>query len=285
MIEAKFPKPDSERQQRIVNDVLQLLKLRTTAVVTSGGVTFDPYAQVCRWLQHVLNKAKSHNSLPWWFARRSFSFVIYAGQDVFDFQHKVDRLLGVICKGNLEQRSMEWITQRRCEAQGCNNAGIPQYYCEFGGRLHLYPAPKEALMLSVFYTVPLTCDIVPDEWETVLVDGVIGLYGGHFDRSGVVGEVVAFEKRFWASLDETRQHDHDAYLHYRTPCKGDCSAQVESLSTAMAMANAGDPPEDAILTPSFQDKIGAIQILADEDHATDNKHGTPFAQIPGDYQP
>ncbi len=281
-MEPQHPRPDSTREDRIIDDVMALLKLRTT-VVTNNSRMQDPKETVRRWLGHTLTKAVRYNKLPWWFAKRHFVMTVYPGQDVFDVKGKVDRLLSVHCKQSLDKKSMEWISGQRAECEGRNNSGEPRFYCEYGGRLHLFPAPAQPMLLTVLYTIPMTCAIVPDDWEAILLDGVIGLYARHFDSSGLRGEGAAeFASRFWQALKEYRDYNQDASLHYRKQPQANRNSTTRTVSSVMAEQGATNPTDDAILVVSLQGESGTIQILPDD--PADSQSGVPVAQIPGEYQ-
>ena len=277
MIDPQYPTPDTDRQERIISDVIGLLKIRDDE---------KNRKQVARWLHHTLVKAQKSSRLPWWFTRRVFSFVVYEGQDVFDLKKGIDAIISLHGEYKLLKKPLDTIMGYRSKAFASNSAsrGEPRIYAEYGGRLHVWPAPHKTMMLHLCFTVPMTASIVPDEWETFLVDGVIGLYAAHFDKSGMLGEPGEFANRFWAGLKDSRSNNHDIEMiergaYYAASMTGD------NLSTAMAQVNSGnyiDNPE-TIVTPAAQGVPGNIQILGD--NPTDNTHGTAVAQIPGDEQP
>ncbi|MCW7555532.1 hypothetical protein NX722_23495 [Endozoicomonas gorgoniicola] len=280
MIDPQYPKPDSERKERIITDVTGLLKIRDDD---------DTRAKVGRWLHHTLIKAQKHSRRPWWFTKRVFSFIAYPGQDVFDLKGSIDSLISLHGKDKILKKPVDQIMAYRSHAydNGNTNRGEPKIYAEFGGRLHIWPAPDKKMMLHLCFTVPMTSDIVPDEWETFLVDGVIGLYGAHFDKSGMIGEPQEFANRFWSSIKYANSNNHDIdIIERRTNYSFSAHTSGENLSTALAKVNSGnylDDP-DNIVTPAYQGVAGkTAQVLADDD--SENTHGTPFLQIPGDEQP
>lgn len=282
MPDPQHPAPDDNREDRIIDDVMALLKLRT-AMVPNGASSIDPRDNVRRWLKHTLVKASRSSRLPWWFTKRHFVMTVYPGQDVFDIKGKVDRLIGIHGKAKLKKESMEWIAQQRGKCQDRSNSGEPLFYCEYGGRLHLFPAPANTMTLSVLYTEPMTCACVPDEWESILLDGVIGLYARHFDSSGLREGAEEFASRFWQSLKEYKDYNHDANLHYRNKPHTMETTSTRTLSGLMAEMGANNPDDSAILTPSLQGQVGQIQILSDDPE--NSQPSAPVAQIPGEHQP
>ncbi|WP_448215299.1 hypothetical protein [Endozoicomonas sp. 2B-B] len=277
MIDPQYPRPDSDREARIVTDVIGLLKIRDDE---------DTQKKVKRWLHHTLVKAQKKPKKPWWFTKRLFSFVAYPGQDVFDLKGSIDSLISLHGEQKLVKATMNKILNYRSQAFNNSNAsrGKPRIYAEYGGRLHIWPAPDKQMMLNLCFTLPMTANTVPDEWETFLVDGVIGLYGAHFDKSGMVGEPREFANRFWESLESANSNNHDIELHERNTYYG-ASVPGENLSTALAEVNSGNylDNQDTIVTPAYQGEPGQAQILSDTGNG--NTHGEPFVQIPGDEQP
>lgn len=276
IIEPLYPPPDPTRRDRIVKDIIDLMKLRDDDIIK---------AKVRRWLTFVLVKAQRFNRLPWWFARRLFACKIYEGQDVFDLQGQLDRFISVFCPGRLKAKSMDYIIQRRAEADYYQqaNAGIPDYYAIHGGRLHLWPAPDQEVMFCITYSIPLTADILPPEWESYLVDGVIGLYGRHFDSSGLLEEATGFEASFWEGIKSTRAIHFDSEPTERTD-RSNPRQLADSLFGAYTEINSADFT-NAIIKPAYQAGAGKVQILANDGEENLNTRGTPIMQSGGDKQP
>ncbi len=53
---------------------------------------------------------------------------------------------------------------------------------------------------ACLYTRPMDLAIVPDFWETLVLDGVLGTYGRHFDRDALGAAPEEFERRYEAKL-------------------------------------------------------------------------------------
>lgn len=53
---------------------------------------------------------------------------------------------------------------------------------------------------AVLYTRPMDLAIVPDFWETVVLNGVLGTFGRHFDRDQLGSEPEVFEQRYERQL-------------------------------------------------------------------------------------
>ena len=276
IIEPLYPPPDLARRDRIVQDVIDLMKLRDDDIIK---------AKVRRWLEFTLTKAQRFNRFPWWFAKRLFGCKVYEGQDVFDLQGQLDRLIAIFCPGRLRAKPMDAIIERRTQADYYHqaNSGIPEYYAIHGGRLHLYPAPDREMMLCITYSIPLTPAIVPPEWESYLVDGIIGLYGRHFDSSGLLEEAAGFEAAFWEGIKSTRASHFDTEptnrQDYANPRK-----LADTLFGAYTETNSTDY-DNAIIRPAYQAAAGQVQILANEGDEAVNSRGVPIMQIGGDRQP
>ena len=271
-----YPAPDPGRRDRIVQDVIDLMKLRNDDIIKT---------KVRRWLEFTLTKAQRFNRLPWWFAGRLFACKVYEGQDVFDLQGQLDRFISLFCPGRLRAKSMDYILQQRAEADYYHqaNSGIPKYYALHGGRLHLWPAPDSEMMLCITYSIPLTTEIVPPEWEAYLVDGVIGLYGRHFDSSGLLEEASGFEAAFWDGIKTTRAVHFDTEPTNR---RDDANPRklADTLFGAYTETNFTDY-KNAIIRPAYQAAAGQVQILANAGEETSNTRGTSLMQIGGNQQP
>lgn len=277
MFQPLYPLPDDQREQRIVTDVINLMKLRDDEQI---------HTMVQRWLAFTLVKAQRFNRLPWWFARRMFVCVVYPGQDVFDMQGEIDRIITISCPFRLQNRPINELNDDRQEAIVCgrSNAGQPTYYCIYGGRLHLWPCPDKDYLIIITYSYPLKPSIVPPEWESFLVDGVIGLYGRHFDSSGLLENANEFVNRFYEGLKTSRAEHFDSQIHDRKNAAYPTSQVLSHFQAYAEISSAGFEPDDnPIIKPAYDSEAGKIQILADEE--SHNQRNTPVAQIRGDHQP
>lgn len=279
MFQPLYPPPDDQREQRIISDVISLMKLRNDEQIKT---------MVQRWLSFTLVKAQRFNRLPWWFARRMFSCMVYRGQDVFDLQGEIDRIITISCPFKLQNKPIDLINDRRQEAlfYGNCNAGKPEYYSIHGGRLHLWPCPDKTYMIIINYSYPLKASIVPPEWENFLVDGIIGLYGRHFDSSGLLENADEFVTRFYEGLKTSRAEHFDTQSYN---LKDHVFLKTKVMSHFQAYAELASPSfesdDNPIIKPAYDSIAGEIQILADKDYETDNQRHTPVAQIRGDDQP
>lgn len=276
MIDPLYPEPDPEREDRIISDVINLMKLRNDDAMK---------AMVKRWLQFTLVKAQRFSRLPWWFSRRLFACIIHEGQDVFDLQGELDRIIATFCPEKLAVRPIDYILEQRANAytHSRSNCGEPVYYALHSGRLHLWPAPEKSTMLCVTYSKRMTADILPSEWESFLVDGIIGLYGRHFDSSGLLEDASEFTARFWEGLKTSRSEHFDTTAYERFDRAWPKSRSQSSSEAYGEISTAAF--DNAILKPAYDNAPGSIQILADRDEMAKNQRGTPFAQIKGERQP
>jgi hypothetical protein len=73
------------------------------------------------------------------------------------------------------------------------------------GTLTLTPLTR----LSLVYTVPLDAALVPDHFEPMLVNGILGRYGRHFDRDTLTEAAGDFETRYLQDLRRNAVLHHD----------------------------------------------------------------------------
>ncbi len=98
----------------------------------------------------------------------------------------------------------------RAAADGRPNAGPPTHYAlEAGRRIHLWPAPAVATPFSTLYTRPLAVEIVPPSWEALLLHGILGRYGQHFDRDALSQKPEYFERRYEDDLRRAKSDSWD----------------------------------------------------------------------------
>jgi hypothetical protein len=62
---------------------------------------------------------------------------------------------------------------------------------------------------ACLYTRPMDLAIVPDFWETVVLDGVLGTYGRHFDRDALGSSPEEFERRYESKLQRANTDSWD----------------------------------------------------------------------------
>ena len=271
MIDPGYPEPDPERGKRIVSDVITLMKLSNDESTRT---------KVARWLSFTLFKAQRLNRLPWWFARRLFACMVYEGQDVFDLQGNLDKIINLYAPKKLGMKPIGFILDHRAEHNYQFNLGEPAFYAIHGGRIHLWPAPEKETLLVITYCIPVTASIAPPEWEGCLVDGIIGFYGRHFDQSGMLENPGEFTQRFMAGIKASRTEHFDSEAFER---QVHCDITHSGLTSFRAYAETNTPaPENAIIKPAYDGAPGQIQILADSELMKQNQRGTPIAQIPGD---
>jgi len=53
---------------------------------------------------------------------------------------------------------------------------------------------------GILFTRPMDLAIVPDFWETIVLNGVLGTFGRHFDRDALASDPKEFERRYEAQL-------------------------------------------------------------------------------------
>jgi hypothetical protein len=220
---APYPPSDPAREQRIVDDVCDLLHDRGAATQT----------KIKRWLTHTLAKSKLNRH--WWFLDRLARAALGYGQDIVDLAGPLDRVAAVYAPMRLHQIKLGQMTDLRqyAAANGKPNGGIPTHYAlEAGRRVHLWPCPDRCLAFASLYARPMTVDCVPDDWETILLDGVLGLYGRHFDRDALAQEPAEFERRFWAALRTAAVDSYDvsAFKAYADELPAQASVTANSAT-------------------------------------------------------
>lgn len=62
---------------------------------------------------------------------------------------------------------------------------------------------------AILYTRPMDLAIVPDFWETLVLDGVLGTYGRHFDRDALGDSPEEFERRYESKLQRANTDSWD----------------------------------------------------------------------------
>ena len=241
-----FPAADHERLGRVIADFAAFIRFDTNAANT---------AMVTRWIGHVLNRAQLAQP-RWWFLENLASTTLAAGVDLVDLRGALAGLCAVWAPLRLEQRALPWIVDKRqCAARyGRSNAGWPEYYAlEAGRRLHLWPAPHQAMPFVLQYVRPIDIAIVPDTWEPVLLDGLVGLYGRHWDRDALTSRPAEFEKRFYAGLRRLTLDGLDQVVSVQ-----------RWIDTTVASVTAGSASDTATgyVVPASLSGIGAVVIEA-----------------------
>ena len=188
-----YPAPDFDREGRLVQDVIDLMH---------GTDNDDFKRKVKRWLTLVLQDAGRRRR--WWFLEHAVTTTLGPGDDVIDLKGHLDRVIAVFAPERLTKAPLSTILEKRLTASRDNlpNAGPQptQYALEAGRRLHLWPAPDRAVQLGILYARPLHVALVPDEWESILLNGVIGKYGRHYDRDALLDKAGNLEERFEHAL-------------------------------------------------------------------------------------
>lgn len=204
-----WPAADSEREGRVLLDVADLLHESTPSAETRR--------KVLRWIGHVLRDAGQYG--PWWFTQNLVTSTVPAGADLLDLQGDLDKVVALFAERRLIPLSLQKVLDLRAEAAAThspNAATSPTHYAlEAGRRVHLWPAPSAPFTLRLLYSRPLNLAICPDEWELIVLDGVLGLFGRHFDRDALTQDPVAFEARYRQALRRAHAASHDVVMSYQ----------------------------------------------------------------------
>lgn len=238
-----FPPQDNIRESRVVEDICVMLHDDTDATRT----------KVKRWIQHVLNKARAVKRL--WFLENLTWITLGRGRDVVDLLGHVDSIHSVFCPLRLDMASLSELVEQRqwASAMGHGNAGKPEIYAvESGRRIHLFPCPHESMLFSVLYSRPIHVALVPDHWETIILDGVLAFYGQHFDRDALTQNQELFEGRFYGTVRRETDGSHDASImrRYARVIHGTSRLTADSESDSSA----------PLLAPASLTGIGYVSI-------------------------
>jgi hypothetical protein len=188
-LSARYPYLDSDREARIVQDIADLLHDEVPSESTTRKIK--------RWIQHVLWDAGERRR--WWFLEATAARWLNAGDDVIDLLGHAETVAAVWASERLAWAPLSQILEWRLAAQrqGGANAGQPaRYALEAGRRFHLWPAPAARTAFAVHYTRPMHVALLPNHWEGIVLDGVLGKYGRHFDRDALTQDPEFFEERY-----------------------------------------------------------------------------------------
>lgn len=242
-----YPAADPDRLTRIVEAIGRALHV--DVIDDAHRVLFEG------WVQDVLRDAESR--APWWFLKNVASASIPAGADLIDLGGHVHKLGAVYAPQRLQAVSLERIVELRQQAAANNrpNAGRPGWYAlEAGRRLHLWPAPASTTAIAVLYRRPMAVEILPVEWESIVVLGALGRYGRHWDRDALVSRPAEIEGRYEAALRRARRELDDT-------CVSDAWGQLQSEATAGSVTTgSASDAATAFVVPASLSGIGAISV-------------------------
>jgi hypothetical protein len=159
----------------------------------------------------VLNIAAAKGP-RWWFLEVMARGTVLAGADAIDLSDDV-RLLGpVYCPKRLARATLNQMVALRAETTPnavSRNPTPVRYAVEARRRIHLFPEPAADTDFTVLYTREMSVAIVPDEWETLILQGVLGYFGQHFDRDALTQTPEEFKADFLAGLRAANQVSRD----------------------------------------------------------------------------
>lgn len=212
--------------------------------------------KIKRWIQQVLLDAEERGR--WWFLEAVASRWLNVGDDVIDIKGHARYLSGVWAPNRLKWMPLASLLELRQNrlASGRPNTGVPQRYAlEAGRRVHLWPAPASRTPFCVLYTRPMHLTLVPPNWEGIVLDGVLGKYGRHFDRAALTQDPADFETRYERRLSRsvvtTGHFDLEVIERYMAEC-----------ATATGQSLAAEGGATALLVPA---SVQGIEYDAVED--------------------
>ncbi len=186
---ARYPYVDTTREARIVQDVADLLH--------ETPLSDETTRKIKRWIELVLLDAEERRR--WWFLEAVAARWLHGGDDAIDVVGHVEMVVGVWAPGKLKLVPLPTlIGQRQARlAEGGPNVGTPSHYAlEAGRRIHLWPAPSQRLPFAVLYARPMHVSLLPKNWDGIVLDGILGKFGRHFDRDALTQDPSAFEERY-----------------------------------------------------------------------------------------
>lgn len=237
----------SRRIDRVVNDVCALLHDNTDGAVE----------RATRWVGHVLQDAMQRRPGGWWFLKKRMPASLAIGADIVELRGDIDKIKAVYAPRRLRKISLDEITELRAAAVADKtpNGGTPAAYAVESGnkvRVHLWPAPSAATAFQVLFTRPIDLAIVPDFWETMILNGVIGQFGRHFDRDQLSQDPEEFERRYERQLKHAAIETHDI----ETARAWNDLAVGETTVTAASATDAAT----ALVVPASLTGIGYVTI-------------------------
>lgn len=252
-----FPPPDHKRLARIVKDVADLLH-EPCELSDEGALSViasSAQAKIERWIGHVLEDAASRRK--WWFLENVATTTLAAGQDVIDLTGHVDKVSRAYAPRRLWPMSLAELTDVRMGAAAVSapNAArtLTHYALEAGRRVHVWPAPSATVTFAVLYTRPMHVALLPSAfWEAIVLDGVLGQYGRHFDRDALTQDPEFFELRYEKRLSRatTQAWDIERALRW--------DAELEALTTVTA--SSATDAATAKLVPASLSGVGHVTI-------------------------
>jgi len=238
-----FPWQDSKREGRVIQDVLDILRDNTIYEDLSADTTLT--RRIKRWIIHVLNDA---NRRKLWFLENVATAALATNQDIIDLRGHVDKITAVYCPQKLHKITLAQMTELR-QAAATNNSSnaatkATHYALEAGHRIHLWPCPSAAVSFATLYTRKIHVAIVPDAWEVIILNGIIGMFGQHFDRDALVDNPELFELRYNGQLNRAHKEHNDVEIIQRF------KNELPALSNVVANSST-DTGTDVIMPASL----------------------------------
>jgi hypothetical protein len=115
---------------------------------------------------------------------------------------------------------------------------------------------------AALYTRLMDLAIVPDFWETLIVNGVLGTYGRHFDRDALAADPEEYERRYEAQLRRGNGDSWDIETAPRYEESQDIQDLQREAEEASSFQSAQSEAEAAttVIVPASLTGIGYVTI-------------------------
>jgi hypothetical protein len=199
-----WPAADSTREDRLVQDIADLLQEPTPSAETQRKVK--------RWIALVLQHMASMRR--WKFLENLVATTMGPGVESIDLTGDLAAVIGLYGpNGRIVPVTLNDLAVLRATATpGFARGEVSFYAIEAGRRLHFWPAPDKDTVMALHYQRPMVLTLVPSDLEQIIVHGVLGRYGQHWDRDALTQNPAEFEARYMRDLVNAGRDSWDSTL-------------------------------------------------------------------------